>query len=217
MKTKLFSFLLLGLLSVHLQAQVTIGSNKPPHNDALLDLKENSGNTSSKGLLLPRVSLSSTVSPSPLSAHTAGMTVYNIATLADVSPGYYYNDGAKWVKLFAEVNSVIPKFFYMPSIVLPTDIADDSYNSLTDLFSINLYNQYSEQFALNNLTSSTKSPGATTLPILGSSALEYFITYYDNTVFKDVTLTDAGVLTYRLNTIITPSEKTFMNIIFKVK
>ncbi|MDR1503046.1 MAG: hypothetical protein LBT43_11400 [Prevotella sp.] len=42
------------------QAQVTIGSNETPNVDALLDLTETSAGTSTKGLLLPRVSLSST-------------------------------------------------------------------------------------------------------------------------------------------------------------
>lgn len=198
------------------QAQVTIGSNETPNKDALLDLKEN-GTESFKGLLLPRVSLTSTTSSSPLSAHVEGMTVYNTGSVGDVTPGFYYNDGAKWIKLFAEVNSVTPKFFYMPSIVLPTDISDPSYNSDNKEFTINLYNLYSEQFGLTDPTSSSKNSGATNLPVLANNELEYFITYYDNTVFTGISLSNTGILKYKLHSPITFSDKTFMNIVFKVK
>lgn len=200
-----------------LSAQVTIGSGEAPQKDALLDLKENSLGTSTKGLLLPRVALSSTISPNPLSAHVVGMSVYNTATAGDVVPGYYYNDGHKWVRLQPDESQSMPKFFYMPSIVLPIDTSDPSYNSTTKDFTINLYTLYSEQFGLSNSASSQKSPAATSLPVIGSSALEYFITYYDNTVFKDVKVSNSGVLNYKLNSVITLSEKTFMNIILKVK
>jgi hypothetical protein len=82
-----------------LQAQVTIGSGVKPDENALLDLKETDAGTATKGLLLPRVALEQTTSPKPLSTHVAGMTVYNTVTANDVTPGYYYNDGAKWIKL----------------------------------------------------------------------------------------------------------------------
>ena len=50
-----------------------------------------------KGLLTNRVALTATTNPAPLSAHVAGMVVYNTATSGDVSPGIYYNDGTKWL------------------------------------------------------------------------------------------------------------------------
>lgn len=61
MRTKLFTFLFLGLLSIQLRSQVTIGSGLEPQKGNLLELKENdnTGNTAnaSKGLGLPRVEL----------------------------------------------------------------------------------------------------------------------------------------------------------------
>lgn len=216
-KYKLITLVIMLTSSSVSLAQVTIGSSYEPNPNALLDLQENSDNNSTKGLLLPRVSLSSTTSFSPLLAHVAGMTVYNIATTSDVTPGYYYNDGTKWIKLFAEVSSVTPKFFYMPSIVLPTDTADPSYNSIKQEFTVDLYALYREQFELANSTSSIKDTGATTLPVLANNDLEYFIPYYDNTVFQNITLSDVGVLKYKLFAQFTYSEKTFMNIVFKVK
>lgn len=89
----------LGIMKTH--AQVGIPSNNPNKN-SVLDLNKTDG-TSEKGLLLPKVALSSTSDPSPLSAHTAGMYVYNTAlagtTGTAVSPGEYYNDGKKWIRV----------------------------------------------------------------------------------------------------------------------
>lgn len=215
-----YLFITIGIFlvqTVNLNAQVTIGTDIAPNQDALLDLKQNSSGTSTKGFLLPRVSLSSTTSPAPLSQMVEGMTVYNTATNADVVPGYYYNDGNKWIKLLSNDSEAMPHFFYMPSIVLPIDTSNPSYDSADNQFKIDLYALYIEQFKLNNQSSSTKSPGASSLPTVASSDLEYFITYYDNTVFKDVTVNNNGLLKYKLNPTITLSEKTFMNIVFKVK
>jgi len=55
-------------------------------------------NFTNKGLLIPRVALESTTSSSPLSAHVAGMIVYNIHTEHDVTPGLYFNNGTNWVR-----------------------------------------------------------------------------------------------------------------------
>ncbi|GHT66989.1 hypothetical protein AGMMS50239_29390 [Bacteroidia bacterium] len=62
---------------VTVQGQVTIGSLGNPNENALLDLKE-TGETSSKGLLLPRMELSSASSSDPLKEHVKGMIVYNL-------------------------------------------------------------------------------------------------------------------------------------------
>jgi len=74
-------------------AQIGVGT-KTPHPDAMLEVK-----STNKGLLLPRLALSSTTSMAPLSAHIEGMSVYNTATTGDVTPGFYYNDGGKWIRL----------------------------------------------------------------------------------------------------------------------
>ena len=78
-------------------AQVKVGSNPQSMNaDAVFEME--SGN---KGMLLPRLTLSSTTSPAPLSSFVRGMVVYNTATDNDVVPGIYYSDGAKWLKMVA--------------------------------------------------------------------------------------------------------------------
>jgi hypothetical protein len=49
-----------------------------------------------KGLLIPRVALTGTANFAPLSAHVAGMMVYNTAVAGDVTPGFYQDIGTKW-------------------------------------------------------------------------------------------------------------------------
>jgi hypothetical protein len=78
--------------------QVGIGTTTP-NADALLEI--NSTVATPGGVLLPRMALTMTTNPAPLSADVAGMIVYNTATAGDVTPGFYYNDGAIWIKLGA--------------------------------------------------------------------------------------------------------------------
>ena len=89
---KLLSAILL-ITPLFSTAQVGIGTTTP-NADAELDIV-----STTRGLLLPRVSLTNTTNPNPLSTDVAGMTVYNTATTGDVTPGFYYNDGAVWVRL----------------------------------------------------------------------------------------------------------------------
>src|SRR5690554_4622168 len=121
-----------------------------------------------------------------------------------------------------------PKFFYSPSIVLPTHPANLSdgvtYDAGTEIFTVNLHGIYSSQFGLTGdvagaTRTAIKSTTATTLPVLTAPELEYFVTYFDNTVFDPttITLSDAGVMTYKIIPSATVSEKTYMNIVFKVK
>ena len=98
-KNKLFmqlvffsAFMLIGTI---VKAQLKVGNNPTTINaNSVLEIE-----STNKGLLLPRLGLSSTTSFSPLAAHVAGMTVYNTATAGDVTPGFYYNDGTKWVRI----------------------------------------------------------------------------------------------------------------------
>jgi hypothetical protein len=62
-------------------------------------------NFNTKGLLIPRVALTSTTSFAPLATHVAGMMVYNTVTIGDVTPGFYYNNGIKWVAGLPKANA----------------------------------------------------------------------------------------------------------------
>ena len=101
MKKMILLCVTLILTTSAMRSQVTIGSLTPPSDGSLLDLKETAGGTSTKGLLLPRVSLQSTTSPSPLVSHEKGMLVYNTDSVNDVMPGIYYNDGNGWKSVYS--------------------------------------------------------------------------------------------------------------------
>lgn len=95
MKSKLYP--LMGILFFHLAAyaQVKIGDNATSINTAsLLELE-----TTNKGFVLPRVSITSISSSSPLDAGLlTGTLVYNTnsSTTGGSGAGIYYWDGGKW-------------------------------------------------------------------------------------------------------------------------
>jgi hypothetical protein len=71
-----------------------------PNSSAGLDV-----NFTIQGLLIPRVALTKTTSFLPLAAHVAGMVVYNTATAGDVTPGFYFNNGTRWVPNLPKANA----------------------------------------------------------------------------------------------------------------
>lgn len=80
-----------------LQAQnvlITDDSTYVPKSSAILDVK-----AVGKGILMPRVKLTSTSSALPVTLPDSSLMVYNDATAGDVTPGYYYWIGSKWVRM----------------------------------------------------------------------------------------------------------------------
>lgn len=96
MKSIVFSFIFT-FFSLSILAQVGIGTTTPA---AALDIT-----ATDNGLLIPRVALTTTTSALPLTSPTVSELVYNNATVADVTPGYYYWDGTQWVRLAAGSSS----------------------------------------------------------------------------------------------------------------
>ena len=88
-------FMLVGATAAWAQNGSAINS-LTPNADADLTL----GSTN-KGLLFNNVALTSTDLAAPLTAHVAGMVVYNTAAngtgATAVAPGFYYNNGASWL------------------------------------------------------------------------------------------------------------------------
>jgi len=83
------------LFITQLKAQVGIGTTSVEPNAQL----ELTGNT--QGLLIPRLVLTDTSNPSPLTNHVKGMIIYNTSnngvSTNRVVEGLYYNDGSRWV------------------------------------------------------------------------------------------------------------------------
>lgn len=82
-----------------LYPQVKIGDNPTTlNNNSLLELE-----STNKGFLVPRVSLTGLTSAAPLTAPVpTGMTVYN--TGAAVPTGYYFWNGTRWLRLLTSAN-----------------------------------------------------------------------------------------------------------------
>lgn len=218
---KIFLTLILILAAIsfsNLNAQVTIGSNSVPNAGAALDIISG-GN---KGMLMPRVALTSTRVFGPVistdgnvyatfSNHTAGMTVYNTATDNsdtgyEVSPGYYYNDGTKWVRLPNRYTN----WFFMPSVSFDT-------STTGNLRTKNLYDLYKTQF-MTPAVKSTSAPAS--LPYVPAATdMYYYITYYDPAVFSfsgvGRGIDDNGVLTY--DVIGGATDCSYINIVFVLK
>ncbi len=96
--TRIFYLFLILVLAVQGSFAQNVGINASgaaPNANAGLDV-----DFSNKGVLIPRVALVNATSASPLSGHVAGMIVYNTATTGDVTPGFFYNTGSRWVPGF---------------------------------------------------------------------------------------------------------------------
>lgn len=99
------SLVLLCLLSFTLSVSgQNIGINSTgasPHASAILDVDAAPSNN--KGLLVPRIPLSAINVAAPVASPATSLLVYNTASAGTgslaVVPGFYYWDGAKWVRL----------------------------------------------------------------------------------------------------------------------
>jgi hypothetical protein len=96
MKTKYLLIVIAILGSQYINAQVGMTGNSPDKS-AALDL-----NATNKGLLMPRVNLTSISDVTTIPSPATGLQVFNIASAGtapnNVTPGNYYWNGTKWVK-----------------------------------------------------------------------------------------------------------------------
>lgn len=140
-----------------------------------------------------------------------GTLVYSVAPSTAPSKdvyniGYWFwkNSSDKWEPL----NSNSPTFFYSPSVVVITDISDPDFGT------IDLYNNYKSQFAAP-MVSSVGSAGH--IYTYGNHQLEYYVTWYDVSVFTNVKISEQGILTYQLSAGADTSKPSYMNVVFAVK
>lgn len=107
-----------------------------------------------------------------------------------------------------QVKSAMPKFFYMPSILLDTE-------TISEQHTVDLYAEFTKQF--NNIPANYNSTGAvanlTFIPKVED--LEYYVTYADDKVIKIDSVSSKGEMTY---TVVKQARSTsFVNIVFVVK
>lgn len=115
-----FTLFVLLVCLLKVEAQITIGSNTKPVSGALLELKENDniGNNSTKGLLLPRVNITTLdnlkadidIGNQSVESHT-GLIVYNpiehIEQCLIIPQGIYIWNGKQWQAAGSEKIEVV--------------------------------------------------------------------------------------------------------------
>jgi len=116
------------------------------------------------------------------------------------------------------LKAVMPKFFYMPSVMVPTAANQATqegvtFNNGTRTGTINLYTIYQKQFG----TPVMSSPGATALPVLPATELGFHVTYATPGVFTIVSIDAQGVMTYTVDGSANVNAGSFINIVFSVK
>lgn len=149
-----------------LSAQVGIGISLPNAN-SILDVT-----STNKGILLPRLALVSTNNASPLSAHVAGMTVYNTATnisvpASPVYPGEYYNDGTQWLRKSAwnDARMITGGGITDPIALITADaVAETASTTTLSTVSFSLDRPSTVEFSANISTKYTAS-GSNTTPL----------------------------------------------------
>jgi hypothetical protein len=145
------------------------------------------------------VALTSNILPA---GATTGDMVYNTSASSGLPVGPVYWNGAAWIP----VADTRLKFLYAPTIAIPINTIDVG-------LTLNLYNEYASQFS----NPAVKNPGAPTgIPVFANTDLNYYITSYDTNVLSNVSIDNAGVMTYDVISI-TPSFASFVNVVFTVK
>ena len=197
---------LLFSLSSYAQVGISSATTFTPDSYSILDASSNS-----KGILIPRVVLTDVNTLAPISGTATApeaLMVYNTATAGTspnrVTPGFYFWSGVKWTRFLNNDNEAKPMVFYAPSIALDTTVGDHT---------VDLYQEYSSQFGAPKLSSNVDTP----LSTYTVSQLAYFITYIDTAVFTNATLAVDGKLTYTVPATPNVTEKTFINVVFKVR
>jgi hypothetical protein len=203
-------------INVVTHAQVLIksmGPDRTPVPQAVLELWSDTA-----AFLPPRVQLQDTaiaqLTGAVANTHVPGLVVYNTKTdlAKGLEPGLYYNDGAKWVRLINSTKPAMPKWFYMPSIII--DVSSD-----VTMSTIHLYDEYLKQFN-HGITGSLLISSNTLKPdipyINSADKLDYYITAYDTAVFTIHSLNTSGDMVYSVNSS-NVSDSTYINIVFVEK
>jgi hypothetical protein len=97
---KSIRFFGLGLLVLGLSTQLAAqnvginGTGAAPNASAMLDV-----DAPNRGMLIPRVALTSTADVATIATPATSLLVYNTATVSNVTPGFYYWNGSVWTRL----------------------------------------------------------------------------------------------------------------------
>lgn len=184
--------LILAMASSTIAAQVGINTTAPDAS-SVLDVT-----STTKGVLLPRITnLASVKNPA------TGLVIFDTNKKC-----ISQNVGTPTTPDWACLSPYVSKFFYMPSVVFDTSTTTAGQTK-------DLYTLYKNQFS--NIPSNARNTSApATIPFFpNASDLNYYVTAYDNTVFKINSISDSGVLNY--DVLSNATSASFINIVFVVK
>lgn len=110
-------------------AQQGFGTNAPDRS-AAVDIT-----STKRGMLIPRIALEATDNASPVSNPATSLLVYNTATdgagATAVTPGFYYWDGAKWVRFMDTDSDHTTSVVAGQGIVVTPDTTDPNNTEYT--------------------------------------------------------------------------------------
>lgn len=228
MKTNLL-LIAVFLCSSLLYSQVGINTETP---SATLDVRSTPSELSkTDGITFPKLSGDELkAKDANYDTDQTGTIVYVTQGLAEIdrtpktikvsAPGPYYFDGEIWQAGVPQS----PQFFYMPAVIFDTSATGSSLTR-------DLYTDYVNQFTGINpyyiahgaagssmsytggLIASTNAP--TSMQVFDSNEMYYYITYYDEEVFANLSIDENGVLTYDI--IGNANDTSYMNIVFVIK
>lgn len=134
------------------------------------------------------------------------------------------------VKTKAVSNSNSPAFFYMPSVLLPTNDTSTAYvtytpaadtGTISGVYTVDIHAVFAAQF--NSPVASSVDTPTISQTVLPRNAYEYNIIFADNTVFPNNEIKfiggagNEGKFTYKVNREAIVRNGSFMNIVLKVK
>jgi hypothetical protein len=106
------------------------------------------------------------------------------------------------------INNVRPDIFYPPSIAV--DVTTTGTGRTINLHDEYLL-QYGSPMVRSDVGGAEEAPAA--IPTYGPTELYYYVTYFDTTVFANVSVAANGLMTY--NVIATPTDyNTLINVVF---
>ena len=166
-----------------------------PHSSAILDMD----GSVKKGVALPRMT---TAQKTAITNPANGLAVYDTDKKC-LSQNIGTEASPNWICLTKDET----RFFYMPSINIPTTTVGAT------ILTLNLYDLYKSQFGTPVAKNATASSG---IPYYASASdLHYYVTYYDNSVMNITGISDAGIMSYTISQ--KANLDTYMNVVFVVK
>ncbi|GAA4270709.1 hypothetical protein U6A24_00010 [Aquimarina gracilis] len=116
------------------------------------------------------------------------------------------------IQAIAPITSKAGRVFFPPSIEIDASV---NVNGET----IDLYQAYLDQYSLNppgTILSAVSNGAPPRIPVYDADELYYYVTYADDTIFRNISITELGVMTYDI--IGQPTDdNTIINVVFVVK